>query len=118
MKLRTSFTLMGVLSLLGAEACGDDDPPFVPTGPTGAAATTGEAATSTSTTGGGGGAGGSQLTCADYGPDAGPFGPFGDVCMLEPGDSACVECVRPACCPEAQACESDTEWQRIRRPAQ
>ena len=66
-----------------AAACSDDD-----------------TSTPTTATGSGGGA-------ACFTPSGG-YGPFGDVCMAEPGDNECLTCTRANCCPQAEACAPDS----------
>lgn len=81
LRILSGLTLTGLFALLPV-ACGDDD-----------------------------GSADSSTTSSSSGMDAcmfnaeGGFGPFGDICMDQAGDDACVTCARANCCPQVQACE-------------
>lgn len=84
LRILSGLALTGLIAILPI-ACGDDD---------------GSSDSSSSTT-----------TSSSSGMDAcmfdaeGGFGPFGDICMAQSGDDACVTCARANCCTEVQACE-------------
>lgn len=71
-----------------------------------ASACSGDETTPTTATTGAGGSGGGD-TCGFM--MSGGYGGFGDVCMDEASDGACVTCTRGNCCDELQACETDEQ---------
>lgn len=76
-------------------ACGDDAVPYIPTGPTGAGTTSAAATTS----------GGAAMCTFMVGDPV--DGPFEDLCVEDPADTACLSCTRASCCPFVEACSQD-----------
>ena len=69
--------------------------------------TSGSGVPATSTTTGSGGAGtGGMGPCFEAG---GGYGGFGEVCMMQPGDNACIGCARGSCCTQVEACSNDAQ---------
>ncbi len=97
--------LAGLLASL-PYGCSDDEGETTGTSGSGVPSTATTTSTSTSGSGGSGGGTGGMGPCFEA---SGGYGGFGEVCMMQPGDNACIGCARSNCCAQVETCSNDAQ---------
>ncbi len=93
-KYAARFVVVAAMLAAASYGCSDDE---------GETTSTTSGASSSSSSSGTGGAGG-NAACFEAG---GGYGGFGNICMTEASDGACLACTRGNCCTEVTNCETE-----------